>query len=65
MAATLQGTSSPLASIEPYLIEVILQLAQTRCTINATTGLHLVISLIIEGTQIADDLYEWKLKHNI
>ena len=34
-----QGTTSPMAAVEPYLIAVILQLAQMRCPINATMGL--------------------------
>jgi hypothetical protein len=47
-----QGTTSPMAAVEPYLIAVILQLARMRCPINATMGLHLANSMI-EGTDIA------------
>ncbi len=61
---TTQGRASPMAPFEPYLIEVILQLAKMRVPINATTGLHLANSMI-EGTTLARDLARWKLKHNI
>jgi hypothetical protein len=61
---TTQGTVSPMASFEPYLVEVILQLARMRCPINATAGLHLANSMI-EGTSIARYLARWKLKHNV
>ena len=57
-----QGTLSPMAHIEPYIVEVIKQLSRMRVPINATTGLHLINSMI-EGTTIAKELQEWKLKH--
>jgi hypothetical protein len=47
-----QGTTSPMAAVEPYLIAIILQLARMRSPINATMGLHLANSLI-QGTDIA------------
>ena len=47
-----QGTSSPMAVVEPYLIAVILQLAQMRSPMNASMGLHLANSMI-QGTDIA------------
>ena len=49
---TPQGTPSPMAAVEPYQVEVILQLARMRCPINPTTGLYLANSLI-EGTELA------------
>jgi hypothetical protein len=58
----LQGTTSPMAAVEPYLIAVILQLAQMRCPINATMGLHLANSMI-EGTVIAKAIMEKREKH--
>jgi hypothetical protein len=51
-----------MAHIEPYVVEVIKQLSRMRVPINATTGLHLINSMI-EGTTIAKELQEWKLKH--
>ena len=61
--ATVQGTQSPMAAAEPYLVSVILQLANMRCPINAKTGLHLANSMI-QGTTLAKGLSEWKMKHN-
>jgi hypothetical protein len=61
--ATAQGTQSPMAAVEPYLASMILQLANMRCPINATTGLHLANSMI-QGTTLAKGLSEWKMKHN-
>jgi hypothetical protein len=48
----LQGTPSPMAAAEPYLIAVILQLPRMRNPVNATTGLHHANSMI-QGTEIA------------
>lgn len=58
-----QGTPSPMAVVEPYLVSVILQRSKMRCPINATTGLQLANSMI-EGTTIAKALLKWKMKHN-
>ena len=52
---TPQGTPSPMVAVEPYLVEVILQLARMRCPINPTTGLYLANSLI-EGTELAKNI---------
>jgi hypothetical protein len=60
--ATSQGTPTPMAAIEPYLVEVILQVARMRRPINATAGLHLANSMI-KGTKIEQQLTKWKLKH--
>jgi hypothetical protein len=47
-----QGTSSLMAAVEPYLIAIILQLAQMRSPIDAIMGLHLANSMI-QGKAIA------------
>jgi hypothetical protein len=44
-----------MAVVEPYLASVILQLANMRCPINTTTGLHLANSMI-QGTTLAKQL---------
>jgi hypothetical protein len=60
-----QGTPSPMSSIEPYIVELITQwLSRMRSPINVTTGLQLANSLIA-GTQIMDDILQWKVKHNV
>ena len=56
-----QGTPSPMAAIEPYLIEVILQLSRMRCPINASTGLYLANSMI-EGSDLAKRIIAAKRK---
>ena len=61
---TEQGTPSPIAPIEPYLVAMITQLSRMRQPINSTTGLHLMNSMI-EGTPIAQMVDNWKLKHNV
>ena len=58
-----QGTPSPMLGVEPYLVELIIQLGRIRCPINVTTGLHLANSLIA-GTPLADEILKWKMKHN-
>ena len=50
--STPQGTPSPMAAVEPYVVEVILQLARLRCPISASTGLYLDNSMI-DGTELA------------
>ena len=43
-----------MAAVEPYyLVLLILWLAKMRRPINATTGLHLANSLVIQGTTLA------------
>lgn len=61
--ATPQGTPSPMAAVEPYQVEVILQLARMRCPINPTTGLHLANSLI-EGTELAKAIVAKRRRKN-
>jgi hypothetical protein len=56
-----QGTPSPMAAIEPHLIEVILQLSRMRCPINASTGLYLANSMI-EGSDLAKRITAAKRK---
>jgi hypothetical protein len=59
-----QGTPSPMLSLEPYIVELIIQLSRMRSPINVTTGLQLANSLIA-GTQIMHDVLQWKVKHNV
>ncbi len=59
-----QGTPSPMLSVEPHLVALIVQLARMRCPINVRAALQLANSLIA-GTSIADEIVAWKLEHNI
>ena len=58
-----QGTVSPMLPIEPYVVDLIIQLAKMQSPINVTTGLRLVNSLIA-GTPFETQLQQWKVKHN-
>jgi hypothetical protein len=58
------GTPSPMLTIEPYIVELILQLARMRLPINVTTGLQLAKS-IIAGTSFEIKVNQWKQKHNV
>ena len=53
-----------MLSVEPYLVELIAQLARMRSPINVTTGLQLANSLIA-GTSIELEVKAWKQKHNV
>jgi len=59
-----QGTPSPMIAVEPYIVQVISQLAKMRTPISVSTGLLLANS-IISDTPTYDSLLEWKQKHNI
>ena len=59
-----QGTVSPMIAIEPYIVDLIIQLSRMRSPVNVTTGLQLANSLIA-GTSIESELQEWKIRHNI
>jgi hypothetical protein len=59
-----QGTVSPMIAIEPYIVDLIIQLSRMRSPVNVTTGLQLANSLIA-GTSIETELHEWKIRHNI
>ena len=55
------GHISPLNSIEPTIIEIILQMARIRQSITPSKGLMLVNSLI-KGMPIQKELVKWKRK---
>ena len=59
-----QGTASPMIAIEPYIVDLIIQLSKMRSPVNVTTGLQLANSLIA-GTSFEAELREWKIRHNI
>ncbi len=56
------GQKSPMSHIEPYLVELILKLAEMRTPITTSQGLQLSNSLI-KGTAIEKELTAWKA-HN-
>ncbi len=56
------GQVTPMAEVEPYLVELILQLAKMRTPITSAQGLELANSLI-SGTEMEDKLVEWKSKN--
>ena len=56
------GQVTPMAEMEPYLVELILQLAKMRTPITSAQGLELANSLI-SGTKMEDKLVEWKSKN--
>jgi hypothetical protein len=53
------GQTSPMAQIEPYLVELILQLSSMRTPITTSQGLQLTNSLI-SGTRIQKGKNDWK-----
>ena len=58
-----QGITSPMLGIEPYIVEVLIQLSKLGRPINVATGLQLANS-IIAGTEHAARVLAWKHKHN-
>ena len=50
--------------IEPYIVEVLIQLSRLGRPINVTTGLQLANS-IIAGIEHASNILAWKQKHNV
>ena len=63
MVSSLKGTKSPMADIEPYLVSLILQLANMRAPITTAQGLQLCNS-IIKGTKFQHTVSEFQ-KHNL
>jgi hypothetical protein len=59
-----QGTVSPMIAIEPYIVDLIIQLSRMRSPVNVTAGLQLANSLIA-GMAIESEIQEWKIRHNI
>jgi hypothetical protein len=53
------GQTLPMAQIEPYLVELILQLASMQTAITTSQGLQLANSLI-SGTTIQKQINDWK-----
>jgi hypothetical protein len=56
------GQTSPMAQIEPYLVELILKLAALRTPITASQGLQLANSLI-KSTKIEKFVTDWKSRN--
>jgi hypothetical protein len=56
------GQTSPMAVIEPYLIELILQLSNMRTPITANQGLQLATSLV-QNTKYQKLIMDWKVKN--
>jgi hypothetical protein len=61
--SSLKGTKSPMADIEPYLVSLILQLANMRIPITTAQGLQLCNS-IIKGTKFQRTICEFQ-KNNL
>jgi hypothetical protein len=59
-----QGTPSPMIAIEPYIVQIVSQLAKMRTPICISQGLLLANSIISE-TPTYDAVLEWKQKHNV
>jgi hypothetical protein len=53
------GQSIPMAEVEPYLVQLIIQLANMRTPITAAQGLELANSLI-SGTDVENEIMDWK-----
>ncbi len=53
------GLSSPIESIKPYIVSIIIQLANMRAPISSSQGLALCNS-IIEGTKFQEDVVAYK-----
>jgi hypothetical protein len=56
------GHLSPMAEVEPYLVELVIQLANMRIPVTASQGLELANSLIA-GTKVELQVKKWK-EHN-
>jgi len=56
------GRCSPMQDIEPYIVSIIIQLANMRVPISSSQGLSLCNS-IIEGTKFQDAVVEYKKKY--
>ena len=58
----IQGPATPMQHIEPYIVSIIIQLANMCIPISTSQGLQLCNS-IINGTRFKDEVNEFK-KHN-
>jgi hypothetical protein len=57
-----RGLQSPMLEVEPYLVELIIKLADMRTPITTSQGLQLANSLI-KGTSVEEKVIEWKKKY--
>ena len=57
------GLTSPLISIEPQIVAILIQMAQIRQCLNPSEAVQLINSLI-KGTQLQQDLIKWKMKYS-
>jgi len=57
-----RGLQSPMLEVEPYLVELIIKLADMRTPITTSQGLQLANSLI-KGTSVEEKVNEWKKKY--
>ncbi len=53
------GRETPLAPIEPIIVEIILQMARIRQCLTPSRALRLINELI-DGAKIQQDLIKWK-----
>jgi hypothetical protein len=61
--AVRQGTPSPILSVEPFIVDLCVQLGDMRVPMtNVTTGLQLANSLIA-GTSFESEVKTWKQLH--
>ena len=58
------GVKSPMLSVEPTLVMLMIQMARIRRSFNFTTGLSLANSLI-KGTEIETQVLEFKRQHKM
>jgi hypothetical protein len=56
------GQTSPMLDVEPYLVDLIIQLGEMRQPITTSQGLQLVNSLI-NGRSIEKKVIDWKKKN--
>ncbi len=62
LSGGIAGSTSPMLAIEPYLVEMIIQLEKMRVLISSRQGLALANSMI-SGTAHEEIVLEWKLAH--
>ena len=57
------GLTSPLISIEPLIVGILIQMAQIRQCLTPSEAVQLINSLI-KDTQLQQDLIKWKMKYS-
>ena len=55
--------NSPMLAIDPYMVELIHQLARMRNPISVSDGLRLA-NFLISGTKIGDSVNSWRQAHS-